>query len=237
MVPAAMPRRRRPYDPARAAHDRSGFYGRTDRVAFVEIDDPYQHPDDAAPILAERFTGEQSEVFREWLVPPPPKLLVARSRADILGNLHARRQIGDADYRAGREYQRIAEQATVILHAAGFEQRIRGKFEGVPSQVFDAARRLRSIDGRLMWRFGLVGIIVVRGALLDGENPKRLAVRHFADNSQRGVDWVARFLRETLSELAVICGYASRHATSRPPIMAWAAAAVVEAAGEVAAAG
>jgi hypothetical protein len=57
-----------------------------------------------------------SGTVREWQAPQRPQLVVARRRTDVLGALHARRQIGAAQYEAGREYQMLAETAGPCAH-------------------------------------------------------------------------------------------------------------------------
>jgi hypothetical protein len=66
-------------------------------------------------------------------------------------------------------------------------------------------------------------------------SPGKIAAA-WGDRSQRTVDFIARVLRQTLDELAVILGFTTRPRQVALPIVAWASAAVVEAAGEVASA-
>jgi hypothetical protein len=63
-----------------------------------------------------------------------------------------------------------------------------GTVIGVPDVVLIAAKRLRSLDGKIVLAFGTVGIVVLRGVLIDGLGTKRIAMR-FGDRSQRGCDW------------------------------------------------
>jgi hypothetical protein len=126
------------------------------------------------------------------------------SRADLLAGLHVRRQIGDAEFQAGRQYQRLAEQASRGVQSGRLEPRVQyGRVDGVPDAVLIAARKLRSIDGRIVLAFGTIGIVVLPATLIEGLGPKRVALR-FGDVTERGVDWYARLLREVLTELSVL---------------------------------
>jgi hypothetical protein len=208
-------RKSKPYDPSARAHDRRGFYSRAGNFTFDEIPDPYVHASDREPVE----------------MPTVPTLVVARSRADLLAGLHVRKQIGDAEFQAGRAYQRLAEQADRGIKSSPLEPRVQyGRVDGVPQAVLIAARRLRLLDGKIVLQFGVVRIVTLRATLIQGMNPKKIAMR-FGDPSQRGCDWYARLLRETLVELSVLTGFASRPAAWRP-VTAWAAAAVVEAAAQ-----
>jgi hypothetical protein len=219
-----MPGRRKskPYDPSARTHDRRGFY-RAGNFTFDEIPDPYAHPGDREPV--------ESQAGGEWIVPAVPTLVVARSRADLLAGLHVRRQISDAEFQAGRQYQRLAEQAGRGARSGSLEPRVQyGRVDGVPDVVLVAARKLRLLDGKIVLAFGTVGIVVLRAVLIEGIGPKRIAMR-FGDPTQRGCDWYGRLPRETLVELSIITGFASRPARAWRPVAAWAAA-VVEAASD-----
>jgi hypothetical protein len=217
--------RQRPYDPSAHAHDRRGFYSGTDRVRFGEIPDPYVHASEREPV--------ESRQGGEWVVPAVPTLIVARSRSDLLGGLHVRHQIGDAEFQAGRLYQRLAETAGRSIKSGSLEPRVQGGLiADVPNVVLIAARKVRLIDGKIVLAFGTIGIMVLRGALVDGIGAKRMAAR-FGDRSERGIDWFGRLLRETLTELAIITGFTTISRQVPLPIRAWAAA-VTEAVGEIA---
>jgi hypothetical protein len=217
-----MARRRQPYDPnAVKRHDRTGFYSRAANLTFDEIPDPYVHSSEREPV--------ESRAGGEWIVPAVPTLVVARSRADLLAGLHVRRQIGDAEFQAGRQYQRLAEQAGRGIRSSPLEPRVQyGRVDGVPDAVLIAARRLRSLDGKIVLAHGVVGIVVLRAVLIEGLGVKKVAMR-FGDSTQRGCDWYGRLLRETLTELSIITGFASRPASAWRPITTWT---VVEAAQE-----
>jgi hypothetical protein len=97
----------------------------------------------------------------------------------------------------------------------------------VPDVVLVAARKLRSLDGKMVLAFGTVGIVVLRATLIEGLNAKSVALR-FGDSSQRGVDWYARLSREVLVELSILTGFASRPASVWRPVTAWAVVEVQE---------
>ena len=82
-----MPRRRRPYNRARAVHDRTGkqFYADlpAGRMVATEIPDAFVHPSQHQPV--------ESPPGGEWITPAISTLIVARTRRDdIVGNLFAR---------------------------------------------------------------------------------------------------------------------------------------------------
>jgi hypothetical protein len=83
-------RRNKPFDP-RSAHGSvlpSGY------VVDV-LDDPYDGLAHAeATLVRPRHARNGSGTVREWQAPQRPQLVVARRREDVLGALHARRQIG-----------------------------------------------------------------------------------------------------------------------------------------------
>src|SRR5262249_26008414 len=85
-------------------------------LAILEFDDPYApsgwiNPDgtlDPAARLrqARRPDGSVGEGAPEWVAPPRARLSAAvRLKEDPLGRMHARHQLGQAQYLAGRAYQ------------------------------------------------------------------------------------------------------------------------------------
>jgi hypothetical protein len=76
---------------------------------------------------------------------------------------HIRRQIGAAEFRAGRQYQRIDEQAGRGVKSGSLEPRVQyGHVDRVPDAMLIAARRLRLLDGKIVLAHGVVGIVVLR---------------------------------------------------------------------------
>jgi hypothetical protein len=136
----------------------------------------------------------------------------------------------ECEYQAGREYQRLAEQAGRGVKSGSFGAAgaVRHTVFGVPDTVLVAARRLRVLDGKIVLAFGTIGIVTLR-AVIEGLGPKKIALR-FGAATQRGCDWYARLLRETVAELSILTGVASRPASAWRPLTAWAGSAVVQAA-------
>ncbi len=212
-------RRRRPFDPAhphRQLHDRRSCYASlpaSARIAAAEISDPYGTPSDAAaklePGLHRDGTSAQGEP--EWRAPEPPRLLVVRSlRADPLGNMHARKQIGEAQFHAGRLYQDLHEQAfaSAVRSADPARPVIDGGriYEPFNDRQRDAIRRLRVIDGTIAVRLGFDAVTLVRTVLLEGSSVASAARRQLAGT----VKFWRTVLQLALDEIAAIAGLATR---------------------------
>ncbi len=130
--------------------------------------------------------------------------LVRALRDDPLGRLHARRQIGLAQYRAGRAWQSDHEDAATgrVGSVDPSNEPVDGspKFGGPDlDRITKATRRLARWD-RLL---GPVGSVIVRYALAERMTMAQIAERFgFADEAYYG-----KRLRECLNTLARDMGY------------------------------
>lgn len=195
-----MKNRRRP---SPKAHDLRAQYANLPAgpdLAPAVIDDPYAPTAD--PATRDRAT---------WNPAPRPRIVVVRSfRHDPLGAMHARRQVTEAEYLAGRAYQTMAETAAGRGAAAmQWDGRNTHGTGSAPVPVTDAtlraARRLRAVDTRLRARFGTEGLEVTQGVLLLHRD-----LRHV----RRGASlrFVGMLLRQCLDEIAILLGLATRGA-------------------------
>ncbi len=135
--------------------------------------------------------------------------LVRALRDDPLGRLHARRQIGQAQYRAGRDWQ-AAYEAAAIGHVGSIDPS-NEPVDGSPhyngpnlDRITKAARKLARWD-RLL---GADGCALVRNVLAERLTMAAIAMRwRFGDEAYYG----KRF-RECLNTLARDMGYMGKAA-------------------------
>lgn len=154
-------------------------------VGEVTVDNPYEH--DGAP----------------------PKIKTQRQlRGDRLALLQHRRQIGEAEYMAGREYQRLCEAAEV--GSVGAMDPSKDPVDGggaVPDVLtdrqLDALKRLAGIDAVL----GDPGWRLARAVLIDGLTYPQVAQRYYSGATRPTVTYVGRRFRECLETLAKEFGY------------------------------
>ncbi len=138
------------------------------------------------------------------------QIVVRRAlRDDPLGRLHARRQIGAAQYRAGRAWQ-AAYEAAAIGHVGAIDPS-NEPVDGTPQyggpnldRVTKAARSLAGWDQLL----GATGCAVVRLLLAERLTTAGIAVRFGFGDAEY---WGKRF-RECLNVLAHDMGYMGRAA-------------------------
>lgn len=156
------------------------------------------------PLVPEmRITARGEIVYRE------PTISVKRSiRDDPLGRLHARRQIGKAQYEAGRRWQ-AAYEAAGIGHIGSIDP---------SNEPVDGSKRFATPDldritkaAALLARWdrilGQEGCAIVRDVLANRRDMDEVA-KSRGENSQRAIDYFARRLRECLSTLAREMGLA-----------------------------
>jgi len=198
------PRRRHRRKPE--AHSLLGQYAGApagpDTAAAV-IDDPYGPPSDAPA------TGH----LGEWTPAPRPRIVVVRSyRHDPLGRMHARHQLTEPEYRAGRAYQELAEAAcgsggrTASFWASMLGGN--GKTSGagqipITDTMLRAALRMRGVDSHLRRRYGAEGLAVVHGVLMLHRDVGRLGAE---DNARFG----GMLFRACLGEIAILLGQATK---------------------------
>ncbi len=185
-------RRRKARTLAGAAADAPSVHDRRARevspqaeIAVIDVDDPY----------ATR-AGEKIAVLRQL-------------RSDPLARLHAHRQIDEAQYRAGRVFQRDCEVAARGVRALDpTRERVDGGAMPEPLSERQERARKRLIDaeralGRTMHR-------VTYAVLVDGLSMEALAQRLFSREGETAVKYYGRLFRDALDVLAVEYGLAGR---------------------------
>lgn len=157
------------------------------RIDLVEVDNPAWepgHPDSIKKVAAVRAL-----------------------RDDPLGRLHARRQIGDAQFAAGREWQDTYEQTAIgAVHGIDTTREYvdSSPCRGIP--VTDRTQRAVKQIGQWDRMLGSDGASIVRMVLVDGLSMDRIGKR-FGDTSNRAVEYYGRRFRECLTRLAIEMGY------------------------------
>jgi hypothetical protein len=161
-------------------------------TAPVEIDNPFYTP------------GSPRQV--------PRCVSAVRSlRDDPLARLHDRRQIGEAEYRAGRDFQRLLEATELgrlrsndptrepVDGGAGFR-------DGLSEREADAFRQLR----RLWPILGKDGSAMLRAFLGERQFLPAIAAARGLPDDQQTLRYLGRRIRECLETLAAEFGYAQR---------------------------
>ena len=169
-----------------AAHDRrTSDLPRQAEVAAIDVDDPYA-----------RRSGEKITVLRQL-------------RSDPLARLHAHRQIDEAQYRAGRAFQRdceIADRGVRALDPA--RERVDGgaMVEAVKDTQVRARKRrieMERVLGRTMHR-------VICAVLVEGMSMETLARVLFEREGEVAIKYYGRLFRDALDVLAVEYGLAGK---------------------------
>jgi hypothetical protein len=138
----------------------------------------------------------------------PERIMATRTlRDDPLARLHAREQVGEADYLAGRKWQALYELAEMGQPAAVNVMRegvdaMRAIPEGTSDSRMRAARELRRLDQAL----GLEGCALVRDVLAHRRFIDEVARRRGLEGRGKR-DYLGRRFRECLATLAVELGY------------------------------
>lgn len=210
-------------------HDRRGYYGKDAlpkhaRFAAVVIEDPYAEPgyvgEDGSVDLnarldqAQHRDGTIANGAPGWTPPTRPTITVIRSlKDDPLGRMHARHQIDQAEYLAGRAYQECFVRAQLAhygsisdLSQAGVDGG--GRTEPLTEARQRALQRLRIIDSALAKRHGSEGVGLVRDVLGEGFSIEAAARRRASNNERTTRSWGWLF-RRCLSVIAFKLGYAS----------------------------
>jgi hypothetical protein len=179
-------KRRTAHEMSAAAHDRrAADLPLHAEVAAIVVDDPY----------ATR-QGEKITVLRQL-------------RSDPLARLHSHRQIDEAQYRAGRAYQRDWEAASRGPRALDpTRERVDGgvRAEPVSERQTRARKRLAALEqalGRTMHR-------VTYAVLVDGMSMETLAQQLFNREGEASTKYYGRLFRDALDVLAVEYGLAGR---------------------------
>lgn len=179
-------RKRRANEAAGVAHDRRATdFARNGEVAAVVVDDPY----------ATR-AGEKITVLRQL-------------RHDPLARLHSRKQIDEAQYRAGRAFQRDWETAEGGVRALDpTREHVDGGQCAEP--LFERQARARK---RLVALEGVLGRTmhrVTHAVLVDGMSLETLAQRLFSREGEASEKYYGRLFRDALDVLAEEYGLAGR---------------------------
>jgi hypothetical protein len=186
-MPTSITRRRKskPYDPAAPqAHDRQATnLGVKVMVAPMLVPDPYE-------------AGAQIVVVRNL-------------RDDPLGERHARGTIDEAQYRAGRDYQRDFEQA-----GGGSVRAIDFTREAVDGGLRDygvSDARIQATDrlGAAHVALGLLGTSIAQDVLVSGYSVATIAAR-WGHATKEQENYIGRRFRECLNTLAVVYNYAGK---------------------------
>lgn len=150
------------------------------RVAETIVDDPYGH-------------GEKIQVIRSV-------------RDDVLGHLHARKEIDEAQFQAGRRYERLAEQSQIgsVKAMDPTKEPVDGGgavVEPISDRQIAAVREL-SEAGQVL---GRRNDALVRQILID-----RLKFKAVAPSIERNdVAHARRVFFECLDDLAILWNFAS----------------------------
>lgn len=211
------------------SHDRRGYYGKDAlpkhaRFAAVEIEDPYADAayvnDDGSVDLnahldqARHRDGTTANGAPGWTPPPRPTITVIRSlKDDPLGRMHARHQIDQAEYLAGRAYQECYVKAQLSHYGSISDLSEKGvdgggRIEPLTEARQRALQKLRVIDHALGKRHGSEGVMLVRDVLGEGYSIEA-AARRRASQSERSTRSWGWLFRRCLSVIAYKFGYAS----------------------------
>ena len=183
----ARTRRRAPYDPSKA-HDRRATEsnrGVANHLTPKEVDDPFEQ---GAKIIVMRST-----------------------RDDPLGDLHARNMIDEAQYHAGREFQRHFEAVESGARAIDFtKEAVDGGriYEGITDARMKSSDMLTVAYAQL----GLNGQVIVHEVLVHNMTRKQMA----ESRGLTGKSWEEYYgkrFRECLDTLALVYGYAMEKRT------------------------
>ena len=181
-------RKGKPYNPSAPVHDRRATdLLRNAQVAVIEIDDPYE---------------------------PGAKIVAIRStRDDPLGDMHARGQIDEAQYHAGRAFQRDFETAERGPRAIDpSKEAVDG---GLPPEPLTDSQ-IKAMDGlkRAYRDLGLDGQALAHDILVHSKTRAQVA----ASRGLVGKRWEEYFgmrFRECLDCLALVYGLAMKPGTGR----------------------
>lgn len=169
-----------------AVHDRRATdLGRQAETAEIDVDDPYA-----------TVAGEKIRVLRQL-------------RSDPLARLHAHRQIDEAQYRAGRAYQRDWETAERGARAIDpTREAVDGGRMAEP--LSDAQGRARKRLVQIERTLGKTMHRVTHAVIVEGMNMETLARRLFNLEGQVSERYYGRLFRDALDVLAVEYGLASK---------------------------
>lgn len=182
-APSKAARRRRKRS-GQKVHDRRANVAESDDLRTIVVDDPYE-------------AGGKITV-------------IASLRDDPLGRMHARHQIDEAQYSAGRAYQRLCEMAEIVAIKAmdPTKEPVDGGgviFDPVTDRQIKAAKKLAALSRIL----GLEGEAICRAVLCRGIPVERLAIV-FGTAGAHEARYLGRRFRGILESLAVELDFAPR---------------------------
>lgn len=136
------------------------------------------------------------------------RVTVARSiRGDPLGEMHAKRQISDAQYAAGRRYQATSEAMGIgVSRSPGdIKEPVDGGLgptDGLTDRKLDAAKQMDA------WRqlLGARGFELVQLVLIAGRSHPWIARQLYGGATQANRRYVGRLFRDCLDQLAADMG-------------------------------
>ncbi len=149
-----------------------------------------------------------AELFTVEIVDPYGDAVTASraTRADPLGGLYARRQIGEAQYHGGREFQHdfetIERGAQAVDPSKPYVDCSRGP-EGISDTYAKALARLNRVQVSL----GLIGSKLAHAVLIDGRTIQEFCEMHEL-LGQRNLEYYGKRFRECLDALAEFYGFA-----------------------------
>lgn len=150
---------------------------------------------------------------------PSPRITVLRQlRGDPLARLHTRRQIDEAQYNAGRAFQRDWETAERGVRGIDpTREHVDGR--APPAAVTDKTLRARERLVALERVLGRTMHSVTRAVLVDGMTMETTAARLFNREGETAAKYCGQLFRDALDVLAVeyrLASAARREARSRP---------------------
>lgn len=173
-------RKRTPYDPSKVADRRAQELGRGAEVYFVEIEDPFE-------------TGA--------------KILAARSRRDDpLADMHARKQIDEAQFRGGLAFQKDFEAAERGPRAIDpSKEFVDGGM--MPEPITEAQQKAALQLAIVYQELGADGSALMHDVLIHGQSYRQIAAsRGFAGQRWERYFGTTVFLH--LHTLAFVYGFA-----------------------------
>ena len=179
--------------------------GRVDRAGNLDVEarlEPVRHRD-----------GTLSEGAPAWAPAQRPTLTaIVNLRNDVIGRMHARRQVDEAQYHAARAFQQLYDYATIGGYSVA--DLLRPKVDGgrirdpLPPARVAAAKRLRSVEATLKDWHGFAGLSLTRSVLTGGKSVEKTA-RDLGASSERELRSWAWLFRKCLDVLARALGFAN----------------------------
>jgi hypothetical protein len=174
---------------------------------------------------ARHADGTIAEGAPGWEPPRRPQVRAFIAlKDDPFGRMYARQQIDRAQFEAGRTYQLLADTAEIGTIQSLDPGKVCVSGGRLPELLTDrrlrAIKKLREVDEVVVQRFGIEGLTVTRGVLVDRKSQEQVAKEHGADNDRdkRSVGWLFRRCLDCLAQrLGFVSGTgAGLHRLRRP---------------------